>query len=71
MFIAAAQEEALSSSQGPLSVPEAVDTRPQQEDDGDNSVPTIQVVLEEARTRIAHIAGVPTATVRLKLKIDS
>ncbi len=69
IFIAAAQAGSSSRSPTPLPGAEAVDTRPQEEQ-VTSSAPSIQDVLEEARIRIAQLAGVPAETVRLKLEID-
>jgi hypothetical protein len=46
-----------------------LNTTSSQEVDADEGSVTIQAALEEARIRIARIAGVPAETVRLKLEI--
>jgi hypothetical protein len=70
MFLEAAQDEARDSSPAPYGETMAPDKRSPQEDEIDGPALTIQDVLEEARSRIAHIAGVPAEMVRLKLEID-
>jgi hypothetical protein len=70
MFLGGAQERAHQGSPAPSAEPEHVNTSSLQEVDADGSSPSIQAVLEEARTRIAHIAGVSAETVRLRLEID-
>jgi hypothetical protein len=70
MFIKAAHATTAGSASAASVETKAMDEQPSQEGDDSNSAPTIQDVLEEARTRIAHIARVPTETVRLKLEID-
>jgi hypothetical protein len=70
MFIKAAHA-AISGSASAMSAElEAMDELPLQQGDNSRSAPTIQDVLEEARTRIAHLARVPAETVRLKLEVD-
>jgi hypothetical protein len=70
MFLEATQDEACVSS--PTLSGETVppDESFPQEGEIDEAAPTIQDVLEEARRRIAHIAGVPAEMVRLKLEIE-
>jgi hypothetical protein len=58
MFLEAAQDEAPDSSPSPYETM-APDKHSPQEDEVDGPALTIQDVLEEARSRIAHIAGVP------------
>ncbi|MBL0406549.1 PilZ domain-containing protein [Microvirga aerilata] len=50
--------------------PESLAKSLPQEVTGDGPAVRIQDVLEEARSRIAQIAGVPAETVRLKLEVD-
>ncbi|MGF9759792.1 PilZ domain-containing protein [Microvirga sp. 0TCS3.31] len=69
MFIAAAQ----ARPSGSISLPEEADAGAKnlaEESNAEGSSPTIQEILEEARLRVADVAGVPIETVRLKLEID-
>jgi len=68
MFLGAAHEQSPSATSAP-SVMALSTSSPQEPDDDGDSV-KIQDVLEEARARIARIAGVAAETVRLKLEID-
>ena len=69
MFLEAAQDEAPNSSPAPYETI-AQEKHSPQEDEIDGPALMIQDVLEEARRRIAHIAGVPAEMVRLKLEIN-
>ncbi|MBM6584263.1 PilZ domain-containing protein [Microvirga sp. BT689] len=70
MFLEATQDEARDDSPAAFAETMAPDKSSPQEGEIDGPAPTIQDVLEEARRRIAHIAGVPVETVRLKLEIE-
>ena len=70
MFLGASDEQGNSGSSSHRVVPEPLHTNPVQEVGADGDGLTIQDALEEARVRIARIAGVPAETVRLKLEID-
>lgn len=68
MFLGAVHEQAPSASSTPSVT--ALRTSSPQEPDPDPDSVKIRDALEEARLRIARIAGVPAETVRLKLEID-
>jgi hypothetical protein len=70
MFRHDAHEPAHHGSLALTTEPEPLTTNSLQGGGADGSSPTIQDVLEEARTRIARIAGVSAETVRLRLEID-
>jgi hypothetical protein len=70
MFLNGAHEPAHHGSLALATEPEPLTTNSLQDSGADGSSPTIQDVLEEARTRIARIAGVSAETVRLRLEID-
>jgi hypothetical protein len=70
MFHGDAHEQAHDGSPAPSAEPEPLNTNSLQDVDAGGSSPSIQDILEEARTRIAHIAGVSAETVRLRLEID-
>ena len=70
MFLGSWDEQASSGSSPPPAEPATLNTSPPQEVEADGDGLTIQDALEEARLRIAYIAGVPPETVRLKLEID-
>jgi hypothetical protein len=71
IFLRGAHEPAHDGSPAPSAEPEPLTTNSLQDVDADGSSPSIQDVLEDARIRIAHIAGVSADTVRLKLEIDN
>ena len=70
MFLGVAGEQANSGAPAPSVESEALNEIPSQEVGAREGSLTIQAALEEARIRIAHIAGVSVETVRLKLEID-
>jgi hypothetical protein len=70
MFLGAVEEQANGGSLVRPVESKASNAGKPSEIGADGGSLTIQDVLEEARTRIAHIAGVPAETVRLKLEID-
>jgi hypothetical protein len=70
MFLRGAHEQAHDGSPASSTEPEPLNTNSLPDVDADASNPSIQDILEEARTRIAHIAGVSAETVRLRLEID-
>jgi hypothetical protein len=69
MFLGVVDEQANSGSLAQSVEQDALNTTSSQEVDADEGSVTIQAALEEARIRIARIAGVPAETVRLKLEI--
>jgi hypothetical protein len=70
MFLGVADEKANTVPLASSVEHETLNANSPQEVDADQASLTIQAALEEARIRIARIAGVPTETVRLKLEID-